>query len=64
MPTGLLLLHGVPFRVIDPATNGGRSCVVLRDSINVADWHDAPLPNAGDHKFVPACKDRFLCAVQ
>ena len=41
MPMGLLLLYGVPFRIIDPATNGGRSCVVLRDSINVANWHDA-----------------------
>ena len=30
MPMGLLSLYGVPFRVIDPATNGGCSCVILR----------------------------------
>jgi len=125
MPTGLLTLYGVPFRIIEPAGNGGRSCIVLRagpglgtrtdrpeypasvtvpvgrrtnvlyfllgvgwgtpgdvatltvhyadgqaariplrDGVNVRNWHDAPLPNAEDHKFVPARKDRFLYAVQ
>lgn len=125
MPTGLLSLYGVPFRVIDPAQNGGKSCIVLRagpgpgtrtdreeyprsvtipvgrrtnafyflvgigwgeegdaatltihyadgtaakiplrDGVNVANWHDQPLPNTDDHKFVPARKDRFLYAVQ
>lgn len=126
MPTGLLSLYGVPFRVVDPAQNNGRSCIVLRsgpggpgirtnrppfptsvtipvgrksnvfyfligvgwgttldvatltihyaggaaaqvplqDGVNVLNWHDAPLPNAVDHKFVPARKDRFLYAVQ
>jgi len=125
LPTGLLTLYGVPFRVIDPAGNGGRSCIVLRagpgpgtrtnrneyprsvtipvgrrtnvfyfllgvgwgvdgdvatltvryadgqaariplrDGVNVANWHDQPLPNTDDHKFVPARKDRFLYAVQ
>ena len=125
MPTGLLTLYGVPFRVIDPLQNNGNSCLVLRagpgpgtrtnrpefphaitipvgrktnafyflvgigwgvgtdaatltvhyadgqaasiplrNGINVLNWHDAPLPNADDHKFVPARKDRFLYAVQ
>ncbi|MDQ2798037.1 MAG: hypothetical protein M3Y13_00155 [Armatimonadota bacterium] len=125
MPTGLLSLYGVPFRVIDPVQNGGNSCIVLRsgpgpgtrtnrdeyprsvtipvgrksnvfyfllgvgwgapgdvatltvhyadgrtapiplrDGENVLNWHDAPLPNTDDHKFVPARRDRFLYAVQ
>ncbi len=125
MPTGLLTLYGVPFRVIDPADNRGRSCVVLRagpgpgtrtnraeyprsvtipvgrrtnvfyflvgigwgdpgpaatltvhyadgqtasvllsGGMNVLNWWNPPLPNADDHKFVPARKDRFLYAVQ
>lgn len=125
MPTGLLSLYGVPFRIIDPAQNSGKSCLVLRagpgpgtrtnrdeyprsvtipisrksnvlyfllgvgwglpgdvatltaqyadgqkapiplrDGQNVQNWHDAPLPNTDDHKFVPARKDRFLYAVQ
>lgn len=29
MPLGPQTLHGVPFTIIDPAANGGRSCVVL-----------------------------------
>ena len=125
MPTGLLSLYGVPFRIVDPAGNGGKSCIVLRagagpgvrtnrpefprsvtvpvnrhtnalyfllgigwgapgdvatltvhyadgkwapislrDGVNVLNWHDSPLPNTDDHKFVPARKDRFLYAVQ
>ncbi|EIP97085.1 beta-galactosidase/beta-glucuronidase [Opitutaceae bacterium TAV1] len=32
MPTGLQELRGVPFRIIDPAANGGKSCLVLRGS--------------------------------
>ncbi|MFA6960690.1 MAG: sugar-binding domain-containing protein [Opitutaceae bacterium] len=32
MPTGLQMLKGVPFRVIDPPANGGKSCLVLRGS--------------------------------
>lgn len=124
-PTGLLTLYGVPFRVIDPAQNGGGAVIVLRagarpgartnrpeypervtvpigrrtnafyflvgvgwgvgrdvatltvryadgrtapialrDGVNVLNWHDAPLPNADDHKFVPVRKDRFLYAVE
>lgn len=30
MPTGERELCGVPFRILDPAGNGGRACVVLR----------------------------------
>lgn len=29
MPLGEQTLHGIPFTIIDPATNDGRSCVVL-----------------------------------
>ncbi len=29
MPTGPQTLHGVPFTLIDPETNGGRACVLL-----------------------------------
>ena len=30
MPVGKQTLCGVPFRIIDPAQNGGKSCIVLR----------------------------------
>ena len=30
MPTGDRTLCGVPFRIVDPAANGGKSCIVLR----------------------------------
>ncbi|XHR29770.1 MAG: glycoside hydrolase family 2 TIM barrel-domain containing protein [Chthoniobacteraceae bacterium] len=32
MPMGLQKLKGVPFRIIDPAANNGKSCLVLRGS--------------------------------
>ena len=34
LPTGAWVINGVPFRIIDPAENDGRSCLVLEGGMN------------------------------
>jgi beta-galactosidase len=32
MPLGRQTLRGIPFEIVDPATNGGKSCLVVKDN--------------------------------
>jgi len=36
LPTGEWLINGVPFHIIDPETNNGKSCIVLKGGIQAA----------------------------